>query len=158
MDEEILISMKSEADGFVYVFEGLNKILSDNFFEKESGKVAQEINLVNCAIVNGCFACELYLKLIIKSEKKEIINTHNLKRLFLVLNGKTQNRIIKHFTDKEYTEDLFSKKLNYMANGFEIARYGYENNEQYYLLAGFLLDLLEILKNMCNDITIETKK
>lgn len=152
MKEEILISIKSEADGFVYVFEGLNKILSDNFFEKESGKIAREMNLVNCAIVNGCFACELYLKLIIKSEGKEIKNTHNIKNLFFMTNGKVQNKILNFFVGQGYEEELFRRKLKYIANGFEIARYDYENDEQYYLLSGFIIDLLKILKEICKDI------
>ena len=152
MKDEILISIKSEADGFVYVFEGLNKILSDNFFEKESGKIAKEINLVNCAIVNGCFACELYLKLIIKSEDKEIKNTHNLKNLYYMTNVRIQNKILKFFVDKGYEKELFKRKLKYIANGFEIARYDYENDDQYYLLSGFIIDLLKILKEICDDI------
>jgi HEPN domain-containing protein len=143
---DVITGIKNEADGFRYVYNNINNILIDNFFGEEKAKIVREIDLVNPGITNGCFACELYLKTLLMKQKKDIKETHNLYILFNSINGKTQNQIIKKFTDNGYTKELFTNKLKYIANGFKISRYDYENDYTYYMLSGFIYELIESLK------------
>ena len=145
MDDMIKI-IKNEADGFRYVYNKINNMLIDDFFCEEKAKIDREIDLVNPGITNGCFACELYLKALLMKQKKDVKKTHNLNKLFNSINGKTQNQIIKKFTDNGYTKELFSNKLKYIANGFKISRYDYENDYTYYMLSGFIYEFIEALK------------
>ena len=139
--DDIIIRMKNEAYGFRYVYNQINMKLIDNFFYQEKEKIVKEIDLVNPGITNGCFACELYLKTIIAKQEKPTKKTHNLN-----IYGKTQNKIIEKFTSNGYTKDLFVKKLKYIANGFEVSRYDYENAYTYYMLSGFIYEFIEALK------------
>ena len=140
--------MKKEADGFRCVFNEINNILIDDFMGENIGKEIMEVDLINPGIVNGCFTCELYLKIILRLQKKITKKTHNLKYLFYSINGKTQNYIIEQFKEKGYTKRIFKKELKYIANGYNISRYYYENNEIYDMLSGFIYRLIEVLKEV----------
>lgn len=144
--DDIITRIKNEADGFRYVYNKINNILIDDFCGEEKAKIVREIDLVNPGITNGCFACELYLKTLLMKQKKVIKGTHNLNKLFNSINGKTQNKIIKKFIDNGYTKELFANKLKYIANGFKISRYDYENDYTYYMLSGFIYEFIEALK------------
>ena len=159
MDDRIT-RIKNEADGFRYVYNKINNMLMDDFFGEEKVKIVKEIDLVNPGISNGCFACELYLKILLMQQKKNTKKIHNLKKLFNSINGKTQNQLIKKFTDNGYTKELFDKKLKYIANGFEISRYDFENDYTYYMLSGFIYEFIEALKETVEELNkkIEEKK
>lgn len=149
--DDIITRIKNEADGFRYVYNKINNMLIDDFCGEEKAKIVREIDLVNPGITNGCFACELYLKTLLMKQKKVIKETHNLNILFNLINGKTQNQIIKKFTDNGYTKELFTKKLKYIANGFKISRYDYENDYTYYMLSGFIYEFIEALKEIVEE-------
>ena len=68
--EDILIRIKNEADEFRCMYNKINMILIDDFYEEEKAKIVKEIDLVNPGIINGCFVCELYLKALLKSKGK----------------------------------------------------------------------------------------
>ncbi len=144
--------IKKEADGFGYVYNQVNDILKANFFGEETGKIVNEVDLVNPGITNGCFACELYLKAIILNQKRYTIISHNLKRLFYTINGKTQNIIVKKFEEKGYNKEMFKKRLKYIANGYRISRYDYESDGTYYMLSEFIKCFIEILKDTVENI------
>lgn len=100
------------------------------------------------------FTCELILKSIITFENHSTKDTHSLQKLFLMLNGKTQN-IIKESTIEEMkkvnitlTHDKFLEKLNENANIFENWRYYYENDQRTDL--GFINALFNSLVNYAN--------
>ena len=156
--EEILSRIKKEADGFRYVYNKINNMLIDDFCGEEKAKIVRDIDLVNPGITNGCFACELYLKTLLMLQKKDIKETHNLNKLFNSINGKTQNQIIKKFTENGYTKELFTKKLKYIANGFKISRYDYENDYTYYMLSGFIYEFIEALKEAIEELITKYKK
>ena len=143
-----ILYMKKEADGFRCVFNEINNILIDDLMGENIGKEIMEVDLINPGIVNGCFTCELYLKIILRLQKKITKKTHNLKYLFYSINGKTQNYIIEQFKEKGYTKRIFKKELKYIANGYNISRYYYENNEIYDMLSGFIYRLIEVLKEV----------
>jgi len=48
--------------------------------------------------------------------------------------------------DNGYTKELFANKLKYIANGFKISRYDYENDYTYYMLSGFIYEFIEAIK------------
>lgn len=154
MDDK-LVKIKNEADGFRYVYNKINNMLIDGFLGEEKAKIVREIDLVNPGITNGCFACEQYLKLLLMKQKKDVKETHNLYILFNSINGKTQNIIIKRFNDNGYTKELFMNKLKYIANGFKISRYDYENDYTYYMLSGFIYEFIEALKESVEEWDIE---
>lgn len=149
--DDIITRIKNEADGFRYVYNKINNMLIDDFCGEEKAKIVRKIDLVNPGITNGCFACELYLKTLLMKQKKDIKETHNLNILFNSINGKTQNQIIKKFTDNGYTKELFTKKIKYIANGFKISRYDYENDYTYYMLSGFIYEFIEALKEIVEE-------
>ncbi len=144
--DDIITRIKNEADGFRYIYNKINMMFIDDFYGEEKTKIVREIDLVNPGITNGCFACELYLKALLIKQEKTVKETHNLNILFNSINGKSQNIIIKKFTDKGYTKDLFKKNLKYIANGFKKSRYDYENDYTYYMLSGFIYEFIEALK------------
>lgn len=154
-EKDILYKMLLEANGFNYTFQYLNQLLIDNFLEKNNKAIINNKEIVNPAIVNGNFACEVYLKAILQNQNKKIPITHKLNELFSKISISNQQKIIEYFIELGYSLELFNKKLNYISNGFVIARYDYENEETYYLLSGFLCDLLNILKNIVEEFVIK---
>lgn len=152
--EDVLIRIKKEADGFRAIYNKINNILIDDFFYEEKVKIVRDIDLINPGITNGCFACELYLKTLLIQQKKNSKRTHDLNKLFNSINGKVQNQIIKKFIEKGYTKELFLKKLKYIANGFKISRYDYENDYTYYMLSGFIYEFIETLKEVVEEYEI----
>lgn len=154
-EKNILYNMLLEANGFNYTFQYLNQLLIDNFLENTNKAIINNKEIVNPAIVNGNFACEVYFKAILKNQGKKIPITHKLNKLFSTINISTQQKIIKYFVELGYSLEFFNKKLNYISNGFVIARYDYENEETYYLLSGFLYDLLSILKNIVEEFALK---
>lgn len=88
------------------------------------------------AFVNGFFACELYLKSILKSN--DITSTgHNIEELFNQLPTELRNTIEEKFSNEAKSiEGLnsveFSELLKKMSLGFEFWRYIYEDeNKQF---------------------------
>ncbi len=75
------------------------------------------------AFVNGLFACELYLKFLLKKHK----SGHNLKDLFDALDEEKKKELEAVDCDSRYTlEDL----LMGIGNGFEVWRYCFEDEHK----------------------------
>lgn len=118
--------------------------------------------------VNGGFSIELYLKAIMKFENKKITKSHELNKLFNVLNADTKEHLKKEFSnefnnymDKEKNEllkDEFSDNLvDYLdkeKNVFENWRYCYEQG----CLMGSIVHMkitLNILDKYCSSLVKE---
>lgn len=98
-------------------------------------------------ITNMAFACELFLKAILKRYDNEIrIKTHNLKELFDELQEDLKREIIN--SDNE--ED-FIRRLTNVSNLFEEMRYLYEHSPfsiSYNFLCDFSNKLLKVVDKM----------
>lgn len=86
------------------------------------------------AFVNGFFACELYLKCILKENKTESTG-HDIEVLFHQLPLTLQENIKEIFIDnaKEFLSlhnISFDELINKIAYGFEFWRYIYEDNNK----------------------------
>ena len=96
-------------------------------------------------ITNMAFACELFLKAILKCDNKEI-RTHKLINLF----DELQEDIKKEIIDSDNEED-FKRKLYNVSNLFEEMRYLYERypfSIEYRFLCDFSEKLLKVLDKM----------
>ena len=103
--------------------------------------------------VNGAFACEQYIKSMLKYENKE----HNLVKLFRKLNDEEQE-IIKNKAVEEickqpgihsYDEERFENDLKRMGSSFEEWRYFYEGktkNTSPQFFKGFMIALRVVAK------------
>lgn len=96
-------------------------------------------------ITNMAFACELFLKAILKQNNKEI-KTHNLKKLFDGL----QENIKREIINSDNEED-FIRKLTNVSSLFEEMRYLYErysSSIEYNFLCDFSNKLLKVIDKM----------
>ena len=127
-----------EADSFyqtgMYAFEKMNKSLT------EDGNIIDKMSVLP-AIVNTAFACELYLKSLLKNT-----TGHKLEDLF-----NAQDDIVKQFVKEtiiknnlSYTDTLFEEKLKNISNSFVNWRYFYETDK-----SGNTIDI-DFLKTFAN--------
>ncbi len=49
----------------------------------------------------------------------------------------------------------FDNQLKYIANGFKISRYDYENDDTYYILSGFIYKFIEVLEGTVEEYNTE---
>ena len=96
-------------------------------------------------IVNGCIACEIYLKVLTYPKVKE--KEHNLKILFDNLKEPQIKNIINIVN---IDEKDFYIKLDKIKNAFVIARYCYEKDNDVEVELVFLTSLIGALKEEIN--------
>jgi len=89
---------------------------------------------------------ELYIKSLLFAENKRLLKTHNLKKLFEMLDPATQGSLIRGTT---YMKNDFNTQLELHANVFADWRYLYESST----FDGdieFIMQLAEILESFSN--------
>ena len=104
---------------------------------------------------NIAFACELFIKAILLKQKGKHPNTHNLEKLFKMMNGKTQNQVIEKYNNYKNNCIDFKTALKTHSKSFEDWRYIYEdssNNEQIYFYINELSRIAFSLRDVCNSI------
>lgn len=110
--------IKLQADIFFSVYEQINENNGDKFIPV-------------AAIINGCFACELYLKALIRLTKPaysfKSLKGHSLSNLFRELSK--QNKIIANSIETTTPAPDFNKELTKISNNFVTWRYIYEIKE-----------------------------
>ncbi len=140
--------MVLQADDF---FEAYKRCLEcKNWRKDEYGRNVADIVSIP-AIVNGAFACELYIKSLLPTQEKE----HNLKILFEMLLPDLQEKICNEINNKFKSHGVytFDMCLNDSADAFINWRYIYEeeHTEGYMgcyvnelpVFFGYLLPLLQ---------------
>lgn len=100
---------------------------------------AQSLDFILPIITLESFSCELYMKALITYENHNYPGTHNLLKLYRMLNGKTQNDILILYNDisqraplinvTPHTHNSFCDNLQACANLFENSRYFFEHDE-----------------------------
>lgn len=121
------------ADSFYKAFERCmeQRVLSEDKFEI----------LVVPGTVNIAFACELYLKAILR-ESGNKTKLHNLEKLYVKLPDEIKNEIEKNFNG-----DDFLKELKGICNAFVDWRYVYEK-ETIEINFAFLYKFAKVLSEM----------
>lgn len=116
-------SIRSIADDFYNAYRRC--IEGKNLHTDEDGRIIVETVNVP-AIVNAAFACELYVKLLIKNK---VTRGHNLSALFKRLEPKDKNTIKSSITER-LERNLLEKGFNYylkeISNYYEYWRYIHE--------------------------------
>ena len=105
-------------------------------------------------ITNAAFACELFLKSILRKRKVSYNNTHALKGLFLLLPDDIKQRIEKtlKITFGESLIDQFDEEyMEAISNEFQEWRYAFEKAVISCPL-DFLMAFLNVLRNECCEI------
>ncbi len=118
---DLQTNMVLQADDF---FEAYKRCLEcKNWRKDEYGRNVADIDSIP-AIVNGAFACELYIKSLLPTQEKE----HNLKLLFEMLPPDFQESIRNEVNDKfkDYAAYTFDMRLDDSANAFINWRYIHE--------------------------------
>lgn len=149
---------------FLYAFEILNKkmqesmsCISNNLTDNkitDDKKFLLDASLIIPCIINSAFACELLMKSMIKDK----VRTHDLKKLFELMDSDTQkiikNKVIENMRkfDKTYIDENFKNDLIKNSNVFIEWRYFYEKRDDslqvnYQFISYFL-------KSICDTINI----
>ena len=113
------------------VKEHLNSYISKKF-----------IKMGSPVIVNGCLACEIYLKVLLYKQGKTR-EGHNVKRLFKLLKVSQRDNIIKYIGGDNAN---FINDLKSISKGFVNARYCYEKGKNVKIKLVFLSSLIKALK------------
>ena len=79
--------------------------------------------------VNLAFACELYLKALGSMERERVIRTHDIKKLYNDLKGRTQKEIAAEYNLREARLN-HKQCLEIHKNAFENWRYYFEKNSE----------------------------
>ena len=122
------------------------------------------------AFVNGFFACELYLKSLLKKENK----IHNLKNLYDLLDENIKKEIQSVKLDENIKKEIksikldekycFEKLLEIVGDGFAKWRYFFEddndfgNESPFYLSENFLNIYLKVFREIAHKNNDSTKK
>ena len=137
-------------------------------FAKISRNIHQQSLIVppydpsTCApfVVNAAFACEMYLKMMLRLHDKQK-NTHNLIALFKLLPNKLKDQINKITKQKEgdfrLESHLFKDQLKTISNAFVDWRYIYEQEEASININRILLILAVLDTLACSEIKNESK-
>lgn len=91
----------------------------------DDGRICQ---LTAPAVVNAAFACEMFLKALLKHYEIEYKREHNLIRLFDLLPEYARNKI-SYFCGASKDGSQFRKALSEHADDFVDIRYYVENND-----------------------------
>lgn len=125
MNEGLQTNIIETANDFYEAFKRCNK---EKNFRKENGvEIADVVNIP--AIVNGCFACELYFKTLLKRYSKK---EHNLYKLFCCLRKKEKELIKTKLGNLiqdsifQYRKFTFEEILQDIGNAFVDWRYIFE--------------------------------
>ncbi len=114
------------------------------------------------AFVNGFFACELYLKRILKANDTTSFG-HSIEELFNQLPTELRNTIEEKFSNEAKSIDglnsvEFNELLNKMSLGFEFWRYIYEDENKQFeedypfdYSEKFLILFLHIIEGIANN-------
>ena len=79
-------------------------------------------------LVNGLFACELYLKSMLPKKSWKKSDGHKLKALFLLLPKEKQTEMYEAISAKYYWELLsLEESFDLISNGFQFWRYIHES-------------------------------
>ena len=103
------------------------ELVEDNY-NPDVGKITNHLPGIPF-FVNGFFAIELYIKAILKYDRRVYSNTHNLKKLFNTFTPKRKNSIIK----KCHNIETF---LDKNADAFDIWRYSFDDKNAKFKLWG----------------------
>ena len=116
----------------------------------------RDSSLIIPAMVNGAFACELFLKSLFKKE----VRGHKLGEIFTKLEREDKNTYdlivyrcisaLNSSDNKKYDETTFVNELNTFSNSFVEIRYFYENNpnSKNYNLK-FIDIFISVLESIC---------
>ena len=139
--------------------------IADNFYEAYKRCLATNTERQHVAIpafVNGFFACELYLKTILKANDITSFG-HDIEKLFNQLPTELKNTIEEKFSNEAKSIDglnsvEFSELLKKLFLGFEFWRYIFEDkNKQFeedypfYYSKNFLDIFLPIVEGIANN-------
>ena len=98
-------------------------------------------------VVNGAFACELFMKAIIgASDPNGIPRSHKLKELYSALDKKTQNSIKTEY--RKISDFPLDDLLDESDNAFVEWRYAHEQEVQSHFIA--LIELGKVFKRIAN--------
>jgi hypothetical protein len=105
-------------------------------FAKTSNMLKDEVMLLTPYTVNAAFACELYLKGLLRLQKDTLqelealprFEQHNLAKLYAILN-ETEKESLKSSVMQKLTspQKNFEAYLDEISNAFKECRYAYEN-------------------------------
>lgn len=104
--------------------------------------------------VNSAFACEVFLKILLKIHNVDNKKSHNLKSLFELLPDKLKNSIKTHLQNCHLWKDaLGQENLDIISNAFNSWRYIYEhdfrNGGTVWIDCGFLNIFRDLLREIC---------
>lgn len=93
----------------------------------EDGRQVEDV--VNVPkLVNGLFACELYLKSMLPEKRWRGPDGHNLKSLFLLLPREKQGEMIDEISAKyDWEWHSLDESFDLISNGFQFWRYIHES-------------------------------
>lgn len=109
------------------------------------------------AVVNSAFACEVFLKLLLKMEQIEIKKMHQLEELFEQLPEQVKTDIQQSTIQKygTWTDMLGLNPLHQISDAFVQWRYNYEHvfrkNATMKIEIGFLIAFRNALREKCSD-------
>lgn len=121
-----------------------------------SAEIIDENGLTRPTMVNITFACELYMKAIILWSKKnnDVIREHELEPLFAMLPESIAAELRKEFDD-----DIWKCNMRDSSDAFRQWRYYYEQDKVRFGHVGWLFELAEKLKEICQrEIILENAK
>lgn len=104
----------------------------------------------NAVLTNVSFACELYLKHLLLSQKINYKSEHSLDKLFNKLPSEMQESLKQLHPCTNTSIDMFERELTDVAKAFTIFRYMYERGNIAYNLQ-FLMELLFTLHTFTHD-------
>lgn len=144
-DKKKLISMYTTARQFK------NAINKNEIFSIKNNKV---INKIFPYIVNKSFACEVYLKLVIKYNNGEYKKTHSIKDLLEASNlqGDLEEYYMKKFNTRDL--DFLNRAIDTISEAFIDWRYIYEQ-EDIKIQNGVLEVLCDYLDNYCLNVILK---
>ena len=149
----------SKMDAFEMFRTGCNFSDCADLCLKEQDR-APESNLayITPAIMNAAFSCEVFLKLLLQHEGKDIHKIHKLNDLYAKLSEDIQMEL-KEKTILRYGKwsDIGGRPyLEQISNAFVECRYSYEHDWTESAImqieVGFLIEFKNSLKELCSDL------
>ena len=141
--------LKSEEDYLRWAEKCLDE--ANAYFEISIRCMDMIYTINNSALLtNVSFACELYLKYLLLTNKIDCRNEHNLLKLFKKLPKETQENLKKIHPCGNTSIDKFELELEDIGHAFTIFRYIYERGNMAFNLQ-FLMELLFTLHSSINN-------
>ena len=117
--------------------------------------VCQDKTVTGCeptpAVVNSAFACEVYLKALLKYNDNPVMKEHRLKELYGLLPENTREwiklTVINHYG--QWYDCFGQDYLESISNAFTDWRYSYESNRLMSIHHGFLTTFRDTLREAC---------